>query len=232
LRKKNNKTVTLQNKLITDKNEQLEKLVTEKEWLLKEVHHRVKNNLQIVMSLLYTQAAHLQNTDAIDAIKDSQNRVQAISIIHQKLYSKSNISTITMSDYANDLIRYLCACYDCKHRNIRFEENLASVNLDISQAVPLGLILNEAITNAIKYAYDENGGEIRVDGYLTDQKNIVLSIADGGKGLPDDLVPAESSSLGMEMMKALSKQLGGNLEIKSNPGVTITIRFKLENQLK
>ena len=166
------------------------------------------------------------------AIKDSQNRVQAISIIHQKLYSKSNISTITMSDYANDLIRYLCACYDCKHRNIRFKENLAPVNLDISQAVPLGLILNEAITNAIKYAYDENGGEIRVDGYLTDQKNIVLSIADGGKGLPDDLVPAESSSLGMEMMKALSKQLGGNLEIKSNPGVTITIRFKLENQLK
>jgi two-component sensor histidine kinase len=232
LRKKNNKTITLQNKLITDKNEQLEKLVTEKEWLLKEVHHRVKNNLQIIMSLLYTQAAHLQNTDAIDAIKDSQNRVQAISIIHQKLYSKSNISTITMSDYANDLIRYLCACYDCKHRNIRFKESLAPVNLDISQAVPLGLILNEAITNAIKYAYDENGGEIRVDGYLTDQKNIVLSIADGGKGLPDDLVPAESSSLGMEMMKALSKQLGGNLEIKSNPGVTITIRFKLENQLK
>lgn len=232
LRKKNNKTVTLQNKLITNKNEQLENLITEKEWLLKEVHHRVKNNLQIVMSLLYTQAAYLQNTDAIDAIRDSQNRVQAISIIHQKLYSKSNVATIIMSDYVNDLVRHLCACYDCNHRRIKLKEVIEQVNLDISQAVPMGLILNEAITNAIKYAFGTDGGEIVIEGHRLGMDTVKLTIADNGKGLPDNFDLAETSSLGMEMMKALSKQLGGSFEISGNPGVNITVLFKVESQLK
>ncbi|XHR97103.1 histidine kinase dimerization/phosphoacceptor domain -containing protein [Mucilaginibacter sp. UC70_90] len=148
-------------KLLQDKDSLLSRqqdLLTEKEWLLREVHHRVKNNLQIVMSLLYTQSAYLQNTDARDAIRDSQNRVQAISIIHQKLYSKSNVATIAMADYITDLVRYLYTCYDCGHRKIRFKEDLDQVNLDISQAVPMGLILNETITNSIKYAFGNDGG--------------------------------------------------------------------------
>ncbi|MDO3626219.1 histidine kinase dimerization/phosphoacceptor domain -containing protein [Mucilaginibacter sp. BT774] len=232
LRKKNNQTVTLQNKLITHKNEQLEDLVTEKEWLLKEVHHRVKNNLQIVMSLLYTQSAYLQNTDAIDAIRDSQNRVQAISIIHQKLYSKSNVATVVMSDYVDDLVRHLYACYDCSRLKIRFKEAIDPINLDISQAVPLGLILNEAITNSIKYAFDKDGGEIMIEGHLIDSETISLIIADNGKGLPADFDLAATSSLGMEMMRALSKQLGGSFEIKNDPGVVITIKFKIENTFK
>lgn len=232
LRKMNNRTVTLQNKLITQKNEQLENLVTEKEWLLKEVHHRVKNNLQIVMSLLYTQAAYLQNTDAIEAIKDSQNRVQAISIIHQKLYSKSNVATIIMSDYVSDLVRHLCACYDCNHRRIKLKEVVEPVNLDISQAVPMGLILNEAITNSIKYAFGTDGGAIIIEGHKLGTDTVKLTIADNGKGLPDNFNLVETSSLGMEMMKALSKQLGGSFEISGKLGVIVTVLFKIENQLK
>ena len=232
LRKKNNQTVTLQNKLITDKNEQLESLVTEKEWLLKEVHHRVKNNLQIVMSLLYTQAAYLQNTDAIDAIRDSQNRVQAISIIHQKLYSKSNVTTVVMSDYVGDLVRHLCACYNCSHRRIRLKEVVEPVNLDISQSVPMGLILNEAITNAIKYAFGNDGGEITIEGRMLSADTMNLTIADNGKGLPDNFNLTETSSLGMEMMKALSRQLGGSFDISDESGVVVTIKFKVESRLK
>jgi two-component sensor histidine kinase/TolA-binding protein len=219
-------------KLLTDKDELLkrqEDLITEKEWLLREVHHRVKNNLQIVMSLLYTQSAYLQNTDAIEAIRDSRNRIQAISIIHQKLYNKSNVATIVMADYINDLSRYLNTCYDCNRRRIKFREDLDAVNLDISQAVPMGLILNEAITNSIKYAFDTDGGEIFIRAQLSSPDMITLIITDNGRGLPSNFNLAETSSLGMEMMKALSKQLGGSFEIKSNEGVVVTIQFKIEN---
>jgi two-component sensor histidine kinase len=205
-----------------------EDLLTEKEWLLREIHHRVKNNLQIVMSLLYTQSAYLQNTDAIEAIKDSQNRVQAISIIHQKLYNKSSVATIVLADYINDLARYLNTCYDCNRRRIRFREELDAVNLDISQAVPMGLILNEAITNCIKYAFDVQGGEILIKAKLTTPETIMLSVSDNGKGLPADFDLTETSSLGMEMMKALSKQLGGSFQISSNPGVVVSVEFKIE----
>lgn len=232
LRKKNNKTITQQNELITHKNELLENLVTEKEWLLKEVHHRVKNNLQIVMSLLYSQAAYSQNTETVDAIRDSQNRVQAISIIHHKLYSKSNAASITMSDYVTDLVRHLCDSYDCGRRRIRIRELIEPANLDSSQAVPLGLILNEAITNSIKYAFGGTGGEITVESHLVDGETIWLTIADNGRGLPEHFNLSETSSLGMEMMRALSKQLGGSFEIKNDSGVVITIRFKIESALK
>jgi two-component sensor histidine kinase len=221
--------------LLQDKDNLLNRqqdLLTEKEWLLREVHHRVKNNLQIVMSLLYTQSAYLQNTDARDAIRDSQNRVQAISIIHQKLYSKSNVATIVMADYITDLVRYLHTCYDCNHRKIKFKENFDPVNLDISQAVPMGLILNEAITNSIKYAFDTIGGEILIDARLSAPETITLRITDDGKGLPPNFKLSETSSLGMEMMKALSKQLGGTFEIKSEQGVTVLVLFKVETEIR
>lgn len=222
-------------KLLQDKDNLLgrqQDLLTEKEWLLREVHHRVKNNLQIVMSLLYTQSAYLQNTDARDAIRDSQNRVQAISIIHQKLYNKGNVATIVMADYITDLVRYLYTCYDCGHRKIRFKENLDQMNLDISQAVPMGLILNEAITNSIKYAFNKTGGEILINAKLSAPETITLLISDNGKGLPSNFNLTETSSLGMEMMKALSKQLGGSFEITSNFGVAVLIVFKVENQIR
>jgi two-component sensor histidine kinase len=222
-------------KLLKDKDALLNRqqgLITEKEWLLREVHHRVKNNLQMVMSLLYTQSAYLQNTDAIDAIRDSQNRVQAISIIHQKLYSKSNVTTVVMSDYVNDLVRHLCSVFDCASRKINIKQVLEAINLDISQGVPMGLILNEAITNSIKYAFSKDGGEIIIRGQLIEPETINLIIADNGKGLPVDFNLAQSSSLGMEMMRALSKQLGGTFEIKNDPGVIITIIFKIENTFK
>lgn len=222
-------------KLLIDKDallKQQENLITEKEWLLKEVHHRVKNNLQIVMSLLYSQAAYLQNTDAIEAIRNSQNRVQAISIIHQKLYNKISVANIVMADYVGDLVRHLCACYDCNHRRIKLKEVVDPLSLDISQAVPMGLILNEAITNAIKYAFEADGGEIIIEARLLGTDMVKLTIADNGKGLPLNFNLTETSSLGMEMMKALSKQLDGSFEVSSNSGVHITISFRIEKQLK
>jgi two-component sensor histidine kinase len=206
----------------------LENLVIEKDWLLKEVHHRVKNNLQIVMSLLSTQSAYLENTAALDAIAESRNRVQAISLIHQKLYSSNNVASIDLSAYISDLVNYLQDCLDTSARNIRFELLIEPVRIDIAQAVPLGLIMNEAITNAIKYAFDEDGGEIIVALQMIGSENLLLTISDNGKGLSENFDIKNATSLGMEMMKALSKQLGGEFKIKNSKGVTIMIEFQFE----
>jgi len=205
-------------------------LLDEKDWLLKEVHHRVKNNLQIVMSLLNTQSAFLKNNAALAAIRESQNRVQAIALIHQKLYSNSDVAYIDMSVYINELINYLADCYDPGDRGIRFEQMIQPVKLDVAQAVPVGLILNEAITNAIKYAFPAQRGEIKVALQLAEE-TIILTIADNGIGLPVNFDIQKASSLGMEMMKALSKQLGGYFKIENYGGAIITVEFRTEKML-
>jgi two-component sensor histidine kinase len=216
---------------INKKNGVLQSLLTEKEWLLKEVHHRVKNNLQIVMSLLSSQSAYLENSAALEAIRESQGRVQAISLIHQKLYNSSNVSSINMQAYVADLMSYLADSFDTRRRHIEIEQVVEFFNLDIAQAVPLGLILNESITNAIKYAFDDRGGQIIVAVQLIRDEYLLLTIADNGKGLPGDFDLKTASSLGMEMMKALSKQLGGEFKIKNNSGVNISIEFQVTKVL-
>jgi len=237
-KKRSNFKLTKQQSEINDQNHKLQtlvedkdKLLTEKDWLLKEVHHRVKNNLQIVMSLLSTQSAYLEGTAALEAIHDSQHRVQAISLIHQKLYSGSNVATISMPAYVSDLVGYLSDCFDTRHRRIRFEQIIEPVNLDLSQTLPLGLILNEAITNAIKYAFGDEGGEIIVAIQLIGGDGLMLNISDNGRGLPADFNLKEANSLGMEMMKALSKQLGGELKLRNDAGLHISVEFRVEKIL-
>ncbi|MFD2146095.1 sensor histidine kinase [Mucilaginibacter antarcticus] len=214
-------------KLLTDKDQ----LLLEKDWLIKEVHHRVKNNLQIVMSLLNSQSAYLQNSDALKAIRESQNRVQAISLIHQKFYSSNNLATINLPAYVEDLLNHLSESFDTRKRHITFKQFVEPVNIDLSQAVPLGLILNESITNAIKYAFENGGGQISVSLLLIKEDYLSLTIADNGKGLPANFDAENNSTLGMEMMKALSKQLGGEFKVQSDAGVTISMDFKIEKDL-
>jgi len=222
-------------KLLTDKDDLLKQqadLLSDKEWLLKEVHHRVKNNLQIVMSLLYTQSAYLKNNAAIEALKDSQNRVHAISIIHQKLYSKVNVATVGLAEYISDLVSYLRSAFDTDKSRIRFKQDVETISLDIAQAVPVGLVINEAVTNCIKYAFSNIGGDIVIEGRLIGQEMVLLSITDNGRGLPNGFDITKTSSLGMEMMKALSKQLDGTFDITNDAGVMITIQFMIDNSVK
>jgi two-component sensor histidine kinase len=231
LKRRNNEQLEAKQIEIYHQNLILQNLVTEKDWLLKEVHHRVKNNLQIVMSLLSTQSAYLQNIDALEAIKESQNRVQTISLIHQKLYSGNDIACIDMSVYVADLVNYLVEAFDTKSRHINFELLVEPITVDLAQAVPLGLILNEAITNAIKYAFKENGGDIIVALQALGQDIVLLTISDNGKGLPENFEINKAGSLGMEMMKALSARLEGIFEIKSKAGTTVSVEFQLEKVL-
>jgi len=220
--------INKQNQSLQMLNHKQQKLLDEKEWLLKEVHHRVKNNLQIVMSLLNTQSAYLENNAALEAITESQNRVQAIALIHHKLYSANNVASIYMPSYVTDLVRNLGDCFDSAGRGIRFEQLIEPIHLDLTQAVPFGLILNEAITNAIKYAFGCGGGQIIIALQRVGEDGVILTITDDGKGLPAGFDLKTTTSLGMEMMKALSKQLDATFKIQSNAGVSISIEFKIE----
>jgi two-component sensor histidine kinase len=209
-------------------------LIGDKDWLLKEVHHRVKNNLQIVMSLLNTQSAFLENLDAISALRESQNRVQSIALIHQKLYMSDKAASIHMRAYINDLLLYLTDSYRTSKRRIRFVQTVDDINIDISQAVPLGLILNEAITNAIKYAFEPAGGEIFIGFGRSGDDMLMLTIADNGRGIPEALVMGKKTSLGMKIMRIFSKQLNGSYTITNTSGVTVSLEFpedKLMNSL-
>jgi two-component sensor histidine kinase len=212
------------NNAIELKNEILSGLVREKEWLLKEVHHRVKNNLQTVVSLLDSQSAYLRD-DALTAIQDSQNRVFSISLIHQKLYQEENVTRVNIDSYLSELVHHLREAYDIRNQ-ITFQLDLAPITLEVSQAVSIGLILNEAITNTIKHAFPERTkGNIVSITMTIGQNNIVnLIISDNGIGLQGEAI-GKHRSLGLKLMKGLTDDLGGSFAISSDQGTTINIRF-------
>ena len=232
LKQKSNAKLELQQIEINEKNNFLqnlnvkqEQLLVEKEWLLKEVHHRVKNNLQMVTSLLNTQAAYLESKEAVEAIRDSQHRMEAISLIHKKLYQSDDTGVADMLSYINELVNYLKESFDAGD-HIRFVQDVQPMKLDVAHAVPLGLIINEAISNAIKYAFPAGrNGVIKIS---LEQNR--LTIADNGIGLPPGFNIEKIHSLGMNMMKGLSKQLGCNFTMQNNNGVTITVEFNLKKQ--
>jgi two-component sensor histidine kinase/tetratricopeptide (TPR) repeat protein len=217
--------------LLTEKETMLSEqqlLLAEKERLLKEIHHRVKNNLQIVMSLLNSQAASLEDKAALSAIQESQHRVQAMALIHQKLYQAEGVARIPMQAYIEEVVAYLQDSYMFSSP-IRFSLQIEDIELDVTQAVPLGLIINEALTNALKYAFpNERNGSV----YLSLKRQAAyiyqLFIADDGVGLPVDFDPSRSRSLGMTLMHGFSAQLGGGLSITSPPGMSIELVFAEE----
>jgi len=226
LKQKTNKKLESQQQEITKQNKSLQQLVNDKDWLVKEIHHRVKNNLQMVVSLLNAQTEFLTHPSAIDAIKESRERMQAIAIIHQKLYQLDNSTQINMRSYINELIDNIKDSFADGER-IHFKTDVADVSLDISQSVPLGLILNEAITNAVKYAYPKNEkGMIRVSLRHSNTDELQLKVADDGKGLPADVDIEHSNTLGMQLIRLFAEQLEGDLYFINNNGLEITLNFK------
>lgn len=184
----------------------------------------------MVTTLLYSQSVYLKDDAAKLAIKDSLRRMQAMSLIHQKLYQDENISTIEMHDYINELISYIHESFDSGNA-ISFEKDIQHVELDIAQAIPLGLILTESVVNAIKYAFFNNDrGIVSISLQKENNKTLMLKISDNGKGMPIDMVHAGGQSLGLSLMKGLSKQLKGTLKIEDNQGVHITLRFDIASE--
>jgi len=200
-------------------------LLDTKDWLLKEVHHRVKNNLQMIVSLLDSQTDFL-SSDALTAIRDSQNRVFSISLIHQKLYQDEDMARVNMASYLGELITYLRDSYDIRNK-IKFELDIAPLTIDISQAVRIGLILNEALTNSIKHAFPaKSKGNVISVSILVDANNVVdMTIADNGVGIPVGVSTEMQRSLGLKLMRGLTEELGGTFSMVSENGTTVRIRF-------
>jgi len=222
LRRKNNEAITYKNGVITHKNLLLQNLVSEKEWLLKEVHHRVKNNLHSVISLLEAQAAYLES-DALQAIENSQHRIYAMSLIHQKLYQSDDIKTVDMAHYIPELVQYLRDSFDTSR--IHFNLNVDLIHLNASQAIPLGLIINEALTNSVKYAFPyDRLGEITIS-FTEEDGRYKLKLTDNGIGMNVKKPKEKKHSLGLELIKGLTKEIGGEITFNNTNGVEIVIVF-------
>lgn len=208
---------------IERKNRQLETLLSEKEWLLKEVHHRVKNNLHTVMCLLESQAEYLHN-DALLAIENSKHRIYAMSLIHQQLYQALDLKTIDMNVYLPEFISYLEGSFSNADR-IRFNIDVDPVSLSVTYAIPIALIVNEAVTNAIKHAFPGNcRGEIAIK-LNRHQKKVILTICDNGIGIPIEKMKGTSDSLGIKLIYGLSQEIRGKINIQNANGTSIMVSF-------
>lgn len=226
LKQKSNEIVQRNNLLITQKNELLEHLLKEKEWLLKEVHHRVKNNLHTVICLLESQALYLEN-DALKAIENSQHRIYAMSLIHQKLYQSEDIKTIDMSAYLPEFIQYLNESFGTQ-RHVRFHLEIEPIQLGVSQAIPLALIVNEAVTNSIKYAFAPGAIGIITVSMNQRGQDITLVIADNGIGMDPAIANMPLESLGLKLMNGLSEDINARIKIENDKGTRITIMFNAD----
>ncbi len=201
----------------------------EKVVLLSEIHHRVKNNLQVITSLLNMQAAKIQDPEVETLFQESQNRVRSMALIHEKLYQTEDLARIDFKKYAENLVVYLYRVYNVDTASIRYEVDVVDVFFDVKYAIPCGLIINELVTNALKYAFPENEpGKITVGARITQTGDCKLWVQDNGVGMPKNFDIGETSTLGTQLVATLTDQIAGALEIEDACGTTFTITFCTE----
>ncbi len=225
LKQKSHNQLAKLNNDLESKNILLDKKNAENELLLKEIHHRVKNNLEVVSSLLELQSAQIEDPNTKEAIIEGQNRVNSIGIVHQKLYQGSNIGSIEMKDYFLSLSESILYSYGEKER-IDLKLAMEKLDLEIDTAIPLGLIINELMTNSIKYAFPKvEKGTITIK--LEKQNNNILhlEVADNGIGKSDI---TQGTGFGVQLISLLTQQLNGTMEEKTQNGTTIIFNFKLK----
>lgn len=215
-----------QKRIISEQKEKVEKQNLEKETLLKEIHHRVKNNLQVISSLLELQSGDVEDETAKAALSEGQNRVKSIALIHQKLYQHENLAAIELNNFVNELYRQGGSIFAKKDQAVEVDFSIPETFIDIDTAVPLGLILNELLTNSFKYAFEQGrNNELRI-GLVTEANGKYnLSYFDNGSGLPTGVDLNKSKSLGLRLIHRLSKQIGGSAQYHFNKGSIFTINF-------
>ncbi len=199
----------------------------EKEILLKEIHHRVKNNLQTISSLLSLQSSYLTDERIRDAVRESQGRVKSMALIHQMLYQQERLSTINFRKYIHQLCDSIASSFQQTGINIIYNTSCAEVEIDIDTAIPLGLIANELIINAYKYAFDKTDSGIISVGLSRLEKNKYLFfVKDNGKGLPKDIKPENTHTLGLKLVYLLVRQIKANIQYHINQGTEFSIIFE------
>ncbi len=204
--------------------EKIRSSLAEKEELLKEVHHRVKNNLQVITSLLNMQARQIDNPDVLAHFEEARNRVFSIAAIHELLYRSASFSGIDLAAYARQLAPDLVRFYKVQDR---IEVNVVGngITLELERAVPYGLLLNELVSNGCKHAFPAPGtGSITIS-FRRENGTIEMAITDNGRGLPSGFDYSRASSLGLKLVRSLARQLHGSAEMESGPGTTVRVRF-------
>lgn len=198
----------------------------EKEALLKEIHHRVKNNLQVVSSLLGLQARGIADEQMKRKFQESQDRVHSMALLHEALYQSENLSAVDFPDYIRQLAAHLFHSYGVGPERIHLRTDLDKLYLNLDAAVPCGLIINELLSNSLKYAFpDGREGEIRIELHEHAGGVARLIVADNGVGLRSDVDLATARSLGLRLVRSLSEQLGGNIEVVSHGGTEVRLTF-------
>ncbi|MEN6573122.1 sensor histidine kinase [Methanobacterium aggregans] len=203
-----------------------EKALDEKEMLMKEIHHRVKNNLTVISSLLSLQSRYIQDDETKSMFKESQNRARSMALIHERLYKSDNLKSIDFGNYIGDLASELFRTYSLNNGNVKLNVDVDNEFLDVDVAVPLGIIVNEIISNSLKYAFIGNKkGYISIQFHREEDK-FVLNVEDNGNGIPENFNYKNSDSLGIKLINSLVEQIEGKMEVKNDNGTCFKIIFK------
>jgi two-component system response regulator len=206
--------------------EELKSSLAEKSVLLMEVHHRVKNNLQIISGLIRLQSRYITSEQALDALRQCENRVLTMALVHESLYQSGNLANINVRQHLTHLVTNLLMSEE-QDRPIRMEPDIDDIQLDLNTAIPCSLIVNELVTNAMKYAFREGeGGTIRISMHEEPGDMFMLTVSDDGVGIPEEVNPASAGSLGLKLVNRLVRdQLRGTVEIRRENGTMFVIRF-------
>ena len=205
--------------------ENAQKALEEKELLMKEIHHRVKNNLMVISSLLNLQSRYVKDEEARDILKESRNRANSMALIHERLYGFSDLKNINFGEYIRSLTTDLFRNYAVDTSNIKLEMAVEDIQIDVDKAVPLGLILNELISNCLKYAFPaDNKGTLKIV-FKKEDDNCILKVKDDGVGIPADIDVKKSDTLGLTLVRGLVEQIEGQLTFDMDHGTEVTIIF-------
>ena len=221
------KLVVVDSDITAGKNmqKQIETSLKEKDVLLKEIHHRVKNNLQIIISLLNLQTGYIKDEVTLKAVKDGQSRVRSMALVHEKFYQSDELSEIDFAEYIEKLCHYLYQSYGDKTDRIDVQIKGDKIGLDMDTAMPCGLLVNEIVSNAYKYAFpDQEKGTILIE-FKKSNGKMTLFIHDNGIGFPIEYDLEKSESLGMQLIQALTSQLDGELKVSRENGTTFEVSF-------
>jgi PAS domain S-box-containing protein len=212
--------------------EQLQASLKEKEVLLQEIHHRVKNNLQIISSLLQMQSDAQTDSGVRELFQDSRGRIRSMALIHEQLYKSEDLKTIDFSDYITQLVNYIRRSFSQTIANVTVRLDIPAFVLDIDHALPLGLIVNELVSNSFKYAFSTTGSTEKKEIWVTMTKEpsdgLTLEVGDSGCGLPDELDLKQSPSMGLQLVRSLVVQLHGRLTVERRPGARFRILIPAE----
>lgn len=230
IRKKNNEKLESRNREIESQKIEIEEKNKQNEMLVREIHHRVKNNLQVISSLLNLQSMHIDDEAALGAVKEGQGRVKSMALLHQNLYQGDNLASIEMQEYVGLLLKSIGSTFGLRQKSedrIRLINKVKKQELDVDHAIPLGLIINELVTNALKYAFpDGRIGKIEVSlKRINEDGRICLQVSDDGIGISNARASENSTSFGTKLMKILTKKLKGEMEIVEENGTVTSVYF-------